>query len=199
MTDPFKDKAKDFDADDVPRQLSAGIGSTLLRRVKLEKTMQVMDFGAGTGLITAQIVPHVQKVTAVDVSPAMLEQLLAKPELKGKVETLCQDIIANPLGRKFDVIVSAMAMHHIQDTDRMVQSLAEHLKPGGQVALADLDSEPGTFHPTEMQGVFHSGFDRAALQSILARHGFHDIRFTTAITVQKEGRQYPVFLVVASH
>jgi hypothetical protein len=81
----------------------------------------------------------------------------------------------------------------------MVQSLAEHLKPGGQVALADLDSEPGTFHPTEMQGVFHSGFDRAALQSILAKHGFHDIRFTTAITVQKEGRQYPVFLVVASH
>ena len=199
MTDPFKDKAKDFDARDVPRQLSAGIGSTLLRRVKLEKAMQVMDFGAGTGLITSQIVPHVQKVTAVDVSPAMLEQLLAKPELKGKVETICQDIITNPLGRKFDVIVSAMAMHHIQDTDRMVQSLAEHLKPGGQVALADLDSEPGTFHPAEMGGVFHSGFDRAALQSILARHGFHDIRFTTAHTVQKEGRQYPVFLVVASH
>jgi predicted TPR repeat methyltransferase len=199
MIDPFKDKAKDFDVNDVPRQLSAGIGSTLLRRVKLEKTMQVMDFGAGTGLITAQIVPLVQKVTAVDVSPAMLEQLLAKHDLKGKVETLCQDITRKPLGRKFDVIVSAMAMHHIQDTDRMVQSLAEHLKPGGQVALADLDSEPGTFHPTEMQGVFHSGFDRAALQSILAKHGFHDIRFTTAITVQKEGRQYPVFLVVASH
>jgi 2-polyprenyl-3-methyl-5-hydroxy-6-metoxy-1,4-benzoquinol methylase len=199
MTDPFKDKAKDFEANDVPRQLSAGIGATLLRRVKLEKAMQVMDFGAGTGLITAQIVPHVQQVTAVDVSPAMLEQLLAKHELKGKVETLCQDITRKPLGRQFDVIVSAMAMHHIQDTDHMVQSLAEHLKPGGQVALADLDTEPGTFHPPEMQGVFHSGFDRAALQSILAKHGFHDIRFTTAITVQKEGRQYPVFLVVASH
>jgi 2-polyprenyl-3-methyl-5-hydroxy-6-metoxy-1,4-benzoquinol methylase len=198
MADLFKDKAKDFDANDIPRQLSAGIGSTLLRRVKLEKAMQVMDFGAGTGLITSQIVPHVQKVTAVDVSPAMLEQLLTKHDLKGKVETRCQDITRKPLGRKFDVIVSAMAMHHIQDTDRMVQSLAEHLKPGGQVALADLDREDGTFHPAQTEGVFHAGFDRAAFQSILAKHGFRDITFTTAHTVQKEGREYPVFLVVAS-
>lgn len=197
MTDLFKDRAKDFDANDIPRQLSANIGATLLRSVKFEKAMHVMDFGAGTGLITAQIVPHVHKVTAVDISPAMLEQLLSKHHLKGKVETLCQDITKNSLDQKFDVIVSAMAMHHIQDTDRMVQTLAEHLKPGGQIALADLDREDGTFHHAGIQGVFHAGFDRAAFQAILAKHGFHDITFTTAHTVQKEGREYPVFLVVA--
>jgi 2-polyprenyl-3-methyl-5-hydroxy-6-metoxy-1,4-benzoquinol methylase len=197
MTDLFKDRAKDFDANDIPRQLSANIGATLLRRVKLEKGMDVMDFGAGTGLITAQIVPHVHKVTAVDISPAMLEQLLSKHHLKGKVETICQDITTQPLGRKFDVIVSAMAMHHIHDTDRMVRSLAEHLKPGGQIALADLDSEDGTFHHAGIQGVYHSGFDRAAFQAILAKHGFHAITFTTAHTVQRDGKEYPVFLVVA--
>ncbi len=199
MTDLFKDRAKDFDSNDVPRQLSVNIGATLLRTVKLEKTMQVMDFGAGTGLITAQIVPHVQQVTAVDISPSMLEQLLSKHHLKGKVETICQDITAKPLGRKFDLIVSAMAMHHIQDTDRMVQALAEHLKPGGQIALADLDSEDGTFHHAGIQGVFHAGFDRMSFQSLLTKYGFHAIQFTTAHTVQKEGREYPVFLVVASH
>jgi len=66
------------------------------------------------------------------------------------------------------------------------------------VALADLDSEDGSFHPPETQGVFHAGFDRDELGATLARHGFGDIRFVTAHTVVKEQGSYPVFLVTAS-
>jgi len=198
MTDLFKDKAKDFEANEFVKALSQGIGSTILAKIKLHDAMQVMDFGAGTGLITSQITPHVEKVTAVDVSPAMLELLLAKQDLQNKVETICQDITAQPLDKKFDLIVSAMAMHHVQDTDKMVQSFAEHLKPGAQVALADLDKEDGSFHPAGVEGVYHSGFEREAFQSILERHGFKQIQFVTAHTVNREDKQYPVFLAVAT-
>ena len=197
MTDLFKDKAKEFDGNDVALGLSQGIGSTLLNHLPLNDTMHVMDFGAGTGLLTAQIVPRVHQVTAVDVSPAMLTQLLSKHGLKDKVEAVCQDITVTPLNRQFDVIVSAMAMHHIKDTDRMIKCLAEHLKTGGRVALADLDIEDGSFHPTAIEGVYHSGFDRKQFASLLEKHGFHDIHFTTAHTVKKEDKHYPVFLVVA--
>jgi len=96
-------------------------------------------------------------VTAVDVSQAMLDKLASKTELAGKVDGVCQNILERPLDKQFDLIVSAMAMHHVEDTDLLMLRFAEHLKPGGQVALADLDVEDGDFHPANTEGVFHAG------------------------------------------
>jgi len=198
MTDKFKDKAKDLDVTDRVKQLSSGIGSCILKNVELNAQMHVMDFGAGTGLITSQVAPFVNKITAVDISQAMLDQLIAKQELKDKVQALCQDITRKPNGVKYDLIMSAMAMHHVEDTDNMVKQFAAHLKSGGKVALADLDKEDGSFHPPDVVGVYHSGFERSTFQSILEKHGFKDIHFETAHTVQGETRPYPVFLALAT-
>lgn len=197
MPDLFKSKAGDWDERPIPAQISAGVGRALLERVALRDDMQVMDFGAGTGLICAQVAPHVAKVLAVDISEAMLSKLAEKPELAGKVETICQDVLKSPLGRRVDLVVSAMAMHHVQDTERLVRVFAEHLVAGGRIALADLDSEDGSFHPPGAEGVFHAGFDRDALRAILERHGFTDVDFRTAQELEREGKHYSVFLVTA--
>jgi len=198
MTDLFQEKAQDWDVNDMVKALSMGIGSAILDNVILNESMQVMDFGAGTGLITAQVANEVGKVTAVDVSQAMLDKLAAKEELRGKVEIVCQNIIEQPIGTEFDLIISAMAMHHVEDTDKMIQRFAEHLKPGARVALADLDEEDGSFHPEDVQGVYHSGFNREAFMDKLEAHGFKDIRFVTAHTASKEEKSYPIFLALAS-
>jgi len=198
MADLFKEKAKEWDVNEMVTQLSAAIGSCILNNVALNKTMHVLDFGAGTGLITSQVAPHVNKITAVDVSAAMLDQLLAKQELKDKVETLCQDITTQPTGVEYDLIMSAMAMHHVEDTENMLQQFAAHLKLGAKVALADLDKEDGSFHPAETQGVYHSGFEREAFSALLEKNGFKDINFVTAHTVDKENKSYPIFLALAT-
>lgn len=182
----------------IPAQISAGVGDALLARVALRREMRVMDFGAGTGLICARVAPHVASVHAVDISAAMLAKLAAKPELEGKVQTICQDILETPLGQTFDLIISAMAMHHVADTDRLVATLAAHLHPGARLALADLDAEDGSFHPPDIEGVFHHGFDRETLRAALERHGFRDVEFTTALKVERDERRYPVFLVTAT-
>ncbi|MEJ2346203.1 MAG: class I SAM-dependent methyltransferase [Gammaproteobacteria bacterium] len=197
MADLFAEKAQDWDQSEMRTQLAAGIGSAVLERVDFHPNMAVMDFGAGTGLISGQVASKVGKITAVDVSESMLEQLAAKPELQGKVRTVCQDITEQPLDEEFDVIVSAMAMHHVEDTDKLAKTFAEHLKPGGKVALADLDKEDGSFHPADTEGVYHSGFDREAMKSILENNGFGNIEFVTAHTVNKETGNYPIFLVTA--
>jgi 2-polyprenyl-3-methyl-5-hydroxy-6-metoxy-1,4-benzoquinol methylase len=198
MTDLFKEKAQDWDVNDMVKGLSSGIGAAIQANVPLNDTMLVMDFGAGTGLITAQIADKVKNVIAVDVSQAMLDKLLAKDELHGNVQARCQNIMEQPLGKRFDLIVSAMAMHHVKDTDKMVARFAEHLKPGGRIALADLDEEDGTFHPADVQGVYHKGFNREAFRTVLARHAFKDIHFVTAHSVHKGERTYSVFLVLAT-
>ncbi len=196
-TDLFQDKAPDWDANEMVRALSAAIGSAMLARIPFDESMTVMDFGAGTGLLTAQVAPRVERVLAVDTSQAMLERLQAKPELQGRVEILCQDILVEPPARQVDAIISAMALHHVEDTDHLLAVFNRLLKPGGWLALADLDTEDGSFHPEDVQGVYHHGFDRDDLASRLARQGFTDIRFTTAHEVQRDGKTYPVFLVTA--
>lgn len=198
MTDLFQEKAADWDAGDMKQQLSRAIGSSINESVVLNCEMKVMDFGAGTGLVCSHVAPHVAHVTAVDISPAMLKKLAEKEELQGKVTTVCQDILEQPLDDRFDLIISAMAMHHVQDTDKMLLTFASHLKDGGLVALADLDKEDGTFHPADIEGVFHDGFDQDELKAKLEKAGFNHVAFRIAITVNKEGKQYPVFLAVAT-
>ncbi len=194
MTDLFNEKAKDWDADEMKKMLSAAIGSLILEHIPLHDQMRVMDFGAGTGLISSQVAPLVKKIVAVDISEAMLNNLVSKPELHGKVEVVCQDIIEAPIGGKFDLIMSAMAMHHVKDTPKLIQRFAEHLNSGALIALADLDKEDGSFHPKDTEGVYHFGFERNQLQIILEKHGFGEIHFLTAYTVNKEEKGFPYFL-----
>lgn len=197
MTDLFSEKAKDWDQDDFKTRLSRGISNAMLSNVPFETDMELMDFGAGTGLISGNLAPKVARISAVDISQAMLDQLAAKPELHGKVEILCHDIMEVPLEKHFDIIVSAMAMHHVEDTDKLIEQFAAHLRDGGQVALADLDQEDGSFHPPGTEGVYHAGFNRNDLQLLLETHGFSDVHFVTAYTVERDNKSFPIFLVMA--
>jgi len=197
MADLFEEKAKDWDANERRTKLSAAIGSSILQHVKLHDQMTVMDFGAGTGLITEQVAPKVKRVVAIDTSQAMLDKLAAKPELKSRIDIICADIIENPIDTRFDLIMSAMTLHHVENTSLLIERFAEHLNANGIVALADLDKEDGSFHPANTQGVFHSGFDREALGAVLEKQGFREIEFFTAHTINGDEKDYPVFLVIA--
>lgn len=197
MSEYFNEKSSEWDTNEMVKNLSAAIGASIVENIPLNDQMEVMDFGAGTGLISSRVAPHVKKIVALDTSEGMLDKLVAKAEFNGKVEAICHNIIDCPIDYRFDLIMSAMAMHHVEDTDKLIQRFAEHLKPGAMVALADLDKEDGSFHPEEAQGVYHSGFEREALQSILEKHGFSNVRFVTAHTVNKEEKQYPIFLAIA--
>jgi len=198
MTDLFEQKANNWDMRDHVKALSDAVGSAMLTKINFTDTMTVMDFGAGTGLISSHIAAQINKIVAVDISKSMLDQLVKKPELQHKVEPLCQDITSEPLNLQFDVIVSAMAVHHIEDTAHLIKVFASHLKANGQIALADLDSEDGNFHQENTEGVYHHGFDRQELKKLLEENHFKDIEFVTAHTIDKPNKGYPVFLLTAT-
>ena len=171
MTDLYKEKAENYDSEDWDNELSA-IGKMILLEIPFHDQMHVMDFGAGTGLLCSQVAPMVQKITAVDISEAMLEKLNAKSELKTKVKTVCQDILTTPIDGKFDLIMSAFAMHHVEDTNTLIRTFADHLSAGSRIALVDVDGEDGSFHSEDNLGVFHCGFDRDNLRAMLKTHAF---------------------------
>ncbi|WP_031569734.1 class I SAM-dependent methyltransferase [Rheinheimera texasensis] len=171
------------------------IGQAIKAQVALQRDMQLLDFGSGTGLLLQQIAPLVAKITAVDVSPSMNAQLRAKaPDIGCQLEVLEQDLLKTPLNRQFDGIISSMTLHHIADIPALLREFHRMLKPGGFIALADLDIEDGSFH-TEDTGVFHCGFDRADITAKAQAAGFTQVQVVDASVVQKPQGQYPVFLL----
>lgn len=197
MSDLFEEKAKGWDTRPIPLQISQGVFDAIARGVELRPDLRVLDFGAGTGLVASKLAPHVGSILAVDVSRAMLEELAAKEALAGKVEIVCQDLLETPLEAEVDLVVSAMALHHVEPTAQLMQVFFQQLAPGGWIALSDLDAEDGSFHPPGTEGVYHLGFEREALGAVIEEAGFESVEFVTATEVDREQRRYPIFLVTA--
>ncbi len=197
MTQRFDAVASEWDKGDMRQHIAQRVFGTITSRIALNTTMLVMDFGAGTGLLSFKIAPLVHSVTGVDLASKMLEQIEAKNSAQISVKTVCQDIMTTPLETTFHGIVSSMAMHHVQDTKALFATFHAHLKKGGFVALADLEAEDGTFHSHGNEGVFHFGFEKESLRTIMEEAGFDNVRFHHAHTVVKEEGEYPIFVVTA--
>jgi len=166
-------------------------------RIHFAASMEIMDFGSGTGLLLERIAPLVRKITAVDTSAAMNLQLAGKRgTLDCELEILDIDLVESDLDRKFDGIISSMTIHHIEDIPSLLRKFHALLNNGGFIAIADLDLEDGSFH-TEDAGVFHFGFDRAALLETALEAGFTEPGISTASVIRKPQRDYSVFLLTA--
>ncbi|MCX6062139.1 MAG: class I SAM-dependent methyltransferase [Campylobacterales bacterium] len=198
MLKHFDNAAALWDQGDTRQNIAQYVFQTIVSRIALANTMNIMDFGAGTGLLSFKIAPMVHSVTGIDLSEKMLEQIIAKNSDTVQVKVACQNIFSEPLAEKFNGIVSSMAMHHVEDTASLFKTFYSHLKRDGFVALADLEAEDGSFHTHGNEGVYHFGFEREALRDTMENAGFVNVRFHHAYTVEKETQSYPIFVVTAN-
>jgi tRNA (cmo5U34)-methyltransferase len=196
-TDRFDEAAATWDEEPRRVELSRAVAEAIGQRARLPRAIDVLDFGAGTGLLTLALQPLVRAVTGADTSSGMLGILRRKIEAKGleNVETvLLEGEGALPPGARFDLVVSSMALHHVADLAALFGRFREVLRARGEIALADLDREDGSFHE-DARGVFHLGFERNELLILLTEAGFTDLAATTATATRKEGRDYSVLLI----
>jgi len=195
--DHFKEKAKSWDMNSKIVQNAKAIAELIVKNINLNKDMEIMDFGAGTGLLSYCVAPYVSKITAVDNSPAMLLEFQSKcDDFSCKTEVLEKDLSVEEISGKFDGIISSMTIHHLEDITALFTKFNHMLKKGGFIAIADLDSEDGSFH-SDNTGVQHFGFDRKVLEKIAKETGFKEIRFDLASTINKPHQTFTVFLLTA--
>ena len=176
--------------------------STAIARLPLDKSMDAMELGCGTGLVGISLAPSLRHLTTIDTSRGMLDVLQEKITQQHitNITPLYCDILAEAYSNKHDLIFSSMTLHHIKETNSLLHRFAELLNPGGYLALADLVTEDGSFHDKEAKGVYHLGFDPKELGEILAADGFTDINSKIIHSISKpEGSEnsYPVFLLTA--
>lgn len=94
--------------------------------------VRVLELGAGTGLLTADLVGLGHDVLATDPLEQMLRRLTER--LPGTPAALAvAEAIPLP-SRSVDVVVSAQAFHWF-DLERALPEIARVLRPGGEVAL----------------------------------------------------------------
>ena len=192
--DKFAFKAKNYEQKLRRLKTAQDIANKIKKNISLKKDMHLIDFGAGTGLLLEQILPKVKKITAIDISPSMIEVLRDK-KLKN-VEILKLDLIKESIDIKVDGIISSMTMHHIKDIEAMFKKFYSMLKSGGFIAIADLDKEDGSFHSVDT-GVEHFGFDREEFINFAKEAGFKNIKIEDATIISKSYGDYKVFLLTA--
>jgi ubiquinone/menaquinone biosynthesis C-methylase UbiE len=203
MDNRFDRQASQWDQQASRVKMATEIGDAMVRALRLGPDRDLLDFGAGTGLVTLRLQPHVHKVFAYDTSVGMLGALRDKLTQNhiSNVEVMASAADATPVFPSVDIIVSSMTLHHVRDIPGIAHAFKAALRPGGQLALADLDLDGGLFH-ADNADVLHSGFDRAKLGGILAAAGFSAVEFRDATVIEKPGadgvvRPFTVFLVTA--
>ncbi|MCP4179018.1 MAG: class I SAM-dependent methyltransferase [bacterium] len=196
--DYFQHKSNNYDLDKNRVNNVNNIANSILKKLKLDKTMHIMDFGSGTGLLLEKIAPFVDKITAIDISNSMNIKLKEKRNNLGcNLEILEMDLSKNKLDKKFDGIVSSMTMHHIKDIQMMFKDFYRMLNDNGVMAIADLDIEDGSFH-TEDTGVFHFGFNRKAFLNSAKEAGFKNLKIASASIAYQPNGKYQIFLLTGN-
>jgi ubiquinone/menaquinone biosynthesis C-methylase UbiE len=126
--------------DDATRELVAWLDAEGL----LAPDRTVLDLGCGIGRVAAAVAPRVRAITALDVSPAMIEAAQARhgtlPNVRFAVTSgLALDEIADA---SCDLVLAIDSFPYVQQAgtavaERHVAEAARVLRPGGALAVAN--------------------------------------------------------------
>ena len=195
--------------DDNPRRvkLARQVMQSMQDSIPFKTNWNVLEIGCGTGLLSYPVARKTATLTSIDTSQGMIDELKKKiREYKLlNIRPVVLDILSSSLSPEtaqlYDLVFSSMTFHHIEEVDKALQKLYTLVRPGGYLAIADLDEEDGFFHDSGDERVHH-GFRRDLFEKLLMHAGFIDITFSTAATFTKTNRacnerSYSVFLATA--
>jgi|SRR5690625_213794 len=194
----FDLKAATWDQDPDKIAQAQHVARTIAARVPLGRWMRLLEYGAGTGLVSQELAGRVGTLTLADNSSGMREVITAKIQ-SGRIppaRVWDLDLEADEVpAETFEVIVTSMVMHHVRNLDRVLAGFTELLEPGGWLCIADLDREDGSFHTHDFDG--HHGFDRTELTATLRAQGFTNVAAGDCGQILRDEVPYSVFLATA--
>ena len=155
--------------------------------------LRVADLGCGEGHLAMEAARWASKVTAVDVSPRVLERAKRDALERGlrNIAWKTGDIEAVPLpDGAVDVALLSQALHHAKDPSKALREAVRITAPGGTVLLLDLKEHHEEW--VRKLGDRWLGFDEATLSRLLRQAGLKDLRIE--IGARKRGDPFQVLV-----
>jgi len=199
----FDQKAATWDDDPAKVERAKEIAVKIKDLFKGEHFSNALEYGSGTGLLGYELIDMFDQLCFMDESKEMTRIALEKSKgIKAKIIEVKQyDLLKDPLPKtRYDFIFTMLTMHHIDDTDMILEKFQALLHPGGLLLIIDLEKEDGSFHDGPFSG--HLGFDKEDLEQRLKKHSLVPMEYKSIYTIKKKGsdnieREYPLFISIS--
>jgi ubiquinone/menaquinone biosynthesis C-methylase UbiE len=172
---PHLESAPTFRQPDVLERMrqAAGSGGVLL------------DVACGPGLVLEALAPGFDDIRGIDITRAMVERarrrLAAAGVAHARVDEGSAYALPFPDGA-VDVVVSRLALHHLEEPDAALREMARVLRPGGRLVVVDLvaseDPAAAALHDAleTLRDPSHVRLlPETALRAAIAGAGFEDV------------------------
>jgi tRNA (cmo5U34)-methyltransferase len=139
----FNAIASEYDAQRqyVIPQMDQYYGAAVWAAESEKKNSAILDIGAGTGLFAALMLEKfpAAELTLLDISENMLAVARKRFAAKKNVRYVVNDYSRSELGGKYDIICSALSIHHLTNEDKhhLFHKIFAALNPGGMFVNAD--------------------------------------------------------------
>jgi tRNA (cmo5U34)-methyltransferase len=199
----FDQAAATWDGNSVHWERSKAIADEITTLLPLSKEWRVLEYGAGTGILSFMLKDAVKEICMMDSSAEMvkvMQQKVSESDLS-PLYPLQSDLEKESYaGARFDLIATQMVLHHVAVIPRLIEHFYEMLNDGGYIAIADLYTEDGSFHGKGFTG--HNGFNPEDLADTLESGGFKAPEYRECFRMHKpteDGtmKEFPVFILIA--
>jgi len=190
----FDELAGKFGRAYVPGRSWKGIAEALL---KLLPPMVIADLGAGEGTIAQLMAQRAEKVIAIDNSEKMVEfgSELARTHGISNLEYRLGDLEDVPIpSSTVDLAFLSQALHHAPHPERALAEAWRILKPGGRIAILDLNRHQFE-EAREMYADVWLGFTELELEQYLKAAGFQKLE-TAIVHREQEAPYFETMLVI---
>jgi len=141
----------------------------------LPENYTVADLGCGTGQVAALLAPHVNKVIAIDNSPAMLKAAQKRTAGFPNVDLRPGELRSLPIDdASCDAALILLVLTYLPDVAGALSEAGRILKPGGKLVVVDLLPHDRDDFRRQL-GQQHLGFSAEVIGGLLTGAGFEDV------------------------
>ncbi|KAH6668221.1 S-adenosyl-L-methionine-dependent methyltransferase [Halenospora varia] len=151
-----------------------------------KRTVRLLDYACGTGLVSRALAPYVTQCVGVDLSEGMVaeynksvsNQGIPPSEMFATVGNLLDADDSSPASLSgpeffnFDIACVGLGFHHFDNPTLAARRLAERLKPGGVLLIVDFLPHEHMGHDNPaVKTVTHNGFSEEEVQKMFVEAG----------------------------
>ncbi len=149
----FSDNEKELDRLISQAKVGVDLEKNLLTNAGLKEGMDVLDIACGPGVVSCEMAKMVKPgtVTGVDINEKLIQ--VAKEYSKQIKVTNADFSVGNAYElsfpeNSFDFVYARFVFQHLEDCQKVVDSIYKVLRPNGIICITDVDDSWLTLYPT---------------------------------------------------